>query len=68
MYIFKEEKLEEIKDRYKLRSLSEKVGICTSLMSQIMNGHRTCPKPTAYCIVKMIDKDAEIEDYFNLAK
>lgn len=68
MYSFKAEKLQEVKGKYKLGHLASIVGISSTLMSQIINGHRSCPKPTAFCITKMIDKEAEIEDYFNMVK
>ena len=43
---------------------SKEIGIDRSYLSLIINGRMACSKRTAYCIVKYIDEDAEIEDYF----
>lgn len=56
-----------IKEKFDIinqRELAKKVGITESSMSRIVNGHQTTKKTTAYCIVKAISKDAEIEEYF----
>ena len=44
--------------------LSRKVGITPETMCRIINGKQNTSKTTAYCIVKSIHNEAEIEDYF----
>lgn len=68
MYIFKEEKRQEIIEKYKMTYLCNQVGLTKGYFSQIINGKKTCPKRTAYSITKYFDSDAEIEDYFNINK
>lgn len=48
----------------KQREISEKVGITEFTLSRIINQKQNTSKTTAYCIVKMINENAEIEDYF----
>lgn len=44
--------------------LARKIGISIYSMSKIMNRKRSCSKVVAYAIVKGINENAEIEDYF----
>ena len=56
-----------IKDKFKIinqREVAKKVGINECVLSRIINGHQTTRKTTAYCIVKAISENAEIEEYF----
>ena len=56
-----------IKDKFVIinqRELAKIVGINESTLSRIVNGHQTTKKITAYCIVKAISENAEIEEYF----
>jgi len=56
-----------IKDKFKIinqREIAKKVGINECVLSRIINGHCTTRKTTAYCIVKAISENAEIEEYF----
>lgn len=46
------------------REIAKRVGLNECVISRILNGHQTTKKTTAYCIVKAISKDAEIEEYF----
>lgn len=68
MYIFKEECAEEIINKYKITNIGKVVGITNGYLSQILHGKKTCPKTTAFAIVKYFDENAEIEDYFNRLK
>lgn len=47
-----------------MTKIAEKVGIDLSTLSRIVHGKQTTSKMTAYCIVKCINKNAEIKDYF----
>ncbi|MBQ7798703.1 MAG: hypothetical protein IJ371_06240 [Clostridia bacterium] len=52
----------------KQREIAEKVGITEFTLSRIVNQKQNTSKTTAYCIVKMIDENAEIKDYFEKIK
>ena len=65
MYLIKEEQAEKIKKRIKGSYLAREVGISPGYVSLILDGKKTCAKRTAFCLVKAINKDAEIEDYFD---
>lgn len=68
MYIFKEERRNEVIQKFKMTFLCKQVGLTKGYFSLIINGKKTCPKRTAYCITKYFDSDAEIEDYFDRLK
>lgn len=40
------------------------IGLSQPTLSNILNRKVACRKVTAFCIVKYIDENAEIEDYF----
>lgn len=63
-YIAKKEEMEKVKKIYKNKYFVDTVGISESYISLIFNGKKQCPKVVAYTITKAIDKEAEIEDYF----
>jgi plasmid maintenance system antidote protein VapI len=60
MYRIKK-KIEFKESHYKI---AEKLGIAPESLSRILNGKANTKKLTAYCLVKMADSTAEIEDYF----
>lgn len=64
MYRFKEEKRNEIVNKYKLTHIADEIGINISTLSRIINGKQTCKKVVALCITKMIDQEKEINEYF----
>lgn len=68
MYKFKKERIEEVKNKYKLDYLADKIGITRVNLSYIINGKSTTKKTTAYCITKAINPNAEINDYFLINK
>lgn len=68
MYKFKNEKYKEIIEKYKINGIAEKIGITPTYLSLILNNKKDCKKTVAYCIVKAIDSNAEINDYFILEK
>ena len=56
-----------IKEKFKIinqKEVANIVGITESTMSRIVNGKQTTNKTTAYCIVKAIHSEAEINEYF----
>jgi len=64
MYLFKEEKKDEILLKFKIRHLANEIGIHEVQLYRILNNKSKTSKPVAYLFTKLIDKDAEIEDYF----
>lgn len=64
MYIAKTEQFKNIRQR----EIAKKVGITEETLSRVINRKQTTTKTTAFCIVKMIDGNAEIEDYFEINK
>ena len=64
-YVFKNEKLHEIKSKYRLRSIAKRCGITENYLSLVLNNKVTCKKPVAYIFVKTLDNKNKIEDYFN---
>ena len=67
MCTIKEEVVAEIKARYKAKHMADVVGITNGYLTQIFQG-KPCSKPTAYCIVKYLNPNAELEDYFIINK
>ena len=62
--VIKEEVAKTIKKRFKGIYIAKEVGISPSYVSLILDGKKSCAKRTAFCFTKVIDKDAEIDDYF----
>lgn len=60
MYTANKEKFNGINQR----SIALTIGITPETMNRIINGKQTTNKTTAYCIVKAINQNAEINDYF----
>jgi DNA-binding XRE family transcriptional regulator len=48
--------------------LAKKVGINIATLSRILNQKQNCSKMLAYCISKAINKNAEINDFFENVK
>ena len=46
----------------------EVIGLAQPTLSNILNRKVACRKVVAFCIVKYIDENAEIEDYFEQVK
>lgn len=60
MYLFRT----EIPVKINQTVASEIIGITQPTLSNILNGKVTCRKVVAFCIVKYLDENAKIEDYF----
>ena len=60
MYLFKT----EIPVKINQTIASKVIGITQPTLSNILNGKVACRKVVAFCIVKYIDENAKIEDYF----
>lgn len=63
MYILKENIVVDLKCETQ-RKVAEKIGITEQTLSKILNRKMACSKMIAYCIVKINNSEAEIEDYF----
>ena len=68
MYMFREDKFDEVMEKYKMTYLCKQIGLSNSYFSLILNRKKHCPKRTAYIIAKCFNSDAEIEDYFERLK
>ena len=44
--------------------IARKIGIAQSTLNRMLNKKQNCSKIMAYAIVKTINENAEIEDYF----
>lgn len=64
MYRFKKEKYKELFDGHKILWLSEKIGYSIQMLSYIFNNKKDCRKIVAYSIVKALQPECEIEDFF----
>jgi len=64
MYLFKKEFHNEIIRKYKISYIANDTGLSRVYITNIFNSKVAVKKIIAYCITKLIDKDAEIEDYF----
>lgn len=64
MYILKE----NVEVRMNQTIASEVIGIAQPTLSNILNRKVACRKVVAFSIVKYLDDEAEIEDYFEKVK
>ena len=62
MYIFKE----NVNVKINQTIASEVIGLAQPTLSNILNRKVACRKVVAFSIVKYIDENAEIEDYFDM--
>ena len=64
MYTFKTLQKEELLSGRTITYVSQLIGLSNPHLTNILNGKINCTKVTAYCIVKVLHKDKEIEDFF----
>lgn len=64
MYLFNQVEKAKILDGRTITYVAKKIGITTEYLTSIFNGKKACSKTVAYCIVKCLCQEAEIEDYF----
>lgn len=65
MYIIKENANINIINQ---TQLANELNLAIATINRIFNGKQACSKATAYAIAKSINKNAELEDYFELKK
>ena len=59
---------EDVHVRFNQTIAGEVIGLSQPTLSNILNRKVACRKVVAYCIVKYISQDAEIEDFFERVK
>ena len=64
VYIFKE----NIINVYNQRAIAREIGVTFETINRIFNRKQKCSKLIAYSICKIINQNAEIEDYFEIYK
>lgn len=60
----REERKQQIKQKYRLDYIAKEIGVSHQFISYLFNNKRGCSKKTAQKIIDIIDKGAKIEDYF----
>ena len=65
MYIFNKVEKTNILSGRTITYVADKIGVTPTFLTSVLNGKRTCSKTVAYCVVKCLCQDAEIEDYFD---
>lgn len=65
MYKFKTEKYKELLDGRSCEWLARELGYNNCTLSLIFNGHKKCKKALAIAIVKTLDNNHEVEDFFD---
>ena len=64
MYLFNKTEKANILSGRTITYVANKIGVTPTFLTSVFNGKRTCSKTVAYCIVKCLCQEAEIEDYF----
>jgi hypothetical protein len=64
MYIFKKDRYIELLNGKTVEWLSKELGYSATTLYLIFNGHKSCKKALAIAIVKTLDINNEVEEYF----
>lgn len=64
MYKFKTEKYSKLLSGRTVEWLSKEVGYSSTTLYLIFNGHKNCKKALAIAIVKILDINSDIYEYF----
>lgn len=64
MYFFKTKLKDEYLDGRTITYIAKKIGITKHYVTNILNGKKHCSKLVAYVMVKVVNQEAEINDYF----
>ena len=67
-YILKEEIANIIKEKYKTSYIANKLGLSVCYISLILHRNRIVNKHIAYSFSKVINNEAEVDDYFDAVK
>ena len=63
MYVLND-KAKKLLMNFKFKWVAKTVGIHPDNLSKMVKQGKPCMKLTAYCLTKLLNADAEIEDYF----
>jgi hypothetical protein len=64
MYVFKKDKYIELLNGKTVEWLSKELGYSATTLYLIFNGHKNCKKALAIAIVKTLDINNEVEEFF----
>ena len=64
LYKFKTERYKELLNGRSVEWLSQELGYNVTTLYLIFNGHKSCKKALAFAIVKALDINNEVGDYF----
>lgn len=64
MYKFKKEKYIELLDGHTVEWLSKKICYSATTLYLIFNNHKKCKKALAIAIVKTLNNNYEVDDFF----
>lgn len=64
LYKFKKETYEKLMDGRKCEWLADEIGYNNCTLSLIFNGHKLCKKALALAIVKTMNNDYTVEEFF----
>ena len=67
-YLLKQNIADKIKAKYKNGYIAEKLGLSKTYVSLIFHRKRVIPKHVAYSFTKILNNEAEINDYFELVR
>ena len=65
MYLFKLENKKELLNGRTIKSVALEIGVTRQFLSRVFGRKKTCSKLVAYCIVKCLNENLEINDRFD---
>lgn len=68
MYMFKKDKYVELLDGRTVEWLSRQLNYTPVTLYNIFNGHKKCKKVLAMAIVKTLNNEYEIDDFFEMVE
>ena len=63
MYVLND-KAKNLLMNFKFKWIAKTIGINPDTLSKMVKKNKPCMKLTAYCLTKLVNADAEIDDYF----
>lgn len=63
MYVLNDKSKELLKN-FKFKWVAKTIGINPNTLSQMVKKNKPCMKLTAYCLTKLLNANAEIDEYF----
>lgn len=67
-YLLKDEMAKLFSAKYKNSYIADGIGLSGTYISLILHRKQTVPKRVAYAFTKLINSEAEIDDYFELVR